>query len=249
MTCPRCGHESTAAAVECAACGVILAKATPRRAPAVADASSTDHLEPSLLERASAALLQEERADPANLAGRSLLLFMLLAWSWTYGTASVTSNAVGASWLHLIDLVFHEAGHVLFLPLGTFMTALGGSLLQLILPASLMVVFLTRHRDPFGAAVSWWWCGQNLIDLAPYIADARALRLVLLGGRTGAEVEGHDWERILMMIGWLHLDQTLGRVAHATGVVVMLTALVWAAWLLAAHWRRSRAVSVEVELP
>ncbi len=28
--------------------------------------------------------------------------------------------------------------------------------------------------------------GQNLIDLAPYINDARNLQLVLLGGRTGA---------------------------------------------------------------
>lgn len=38
--------------------------------------------------------------------------------------------------------------------------------------------------------------GQSLTDVAPYINDARALQLVLLGGRTGAEVEGHDWEAV-----------------------------------------------------
>ena len=32
--------------------------------------------------------------------------------------------------------------------------------------------------------------GENLLDLAPYIADAVALELVLLGGFTGREVEG-----------------------------------------------------------
>jgi hypothetical protein len=45
---------------------------------------------------------------------------------------------------------------------------------------------------PFGAAVAIWWAGENLIDVAPYINDARELKLVLLGGKTGAEVEGHE---------------------------------------------------------
>jgi hypothetical protein len=36
-----------------------------------------------------------------------------------------------------------------------------------------------------------------------------ALQLVLLGGQTGAEVEGHDWERILLLTGALHRDHQL----------------------------------------
>jgi hypothetical protein len=42
-----------------------------------------------------------------------------------------------------------------------------------------------------------WWTGQNLLDVAIYINEARALQLTLIGGHTAAEVEGHDWERIL----------------------------------------------------
>lgn len=248
MTCPRCGHEQTVSAAECAGCGVILAKALPPRArplPPPADgAEEEDAGESSLLDHAGRLLLREEPADSATLIGRLVLFCALLAWTWMFAAASVASNAAGSSWLHLIDLVFHEAGHVLFLPFGAFMTTLGGSLLQLIVPAVLMAVFLTRHRDPFGAAVSWWWFGQNLIDLAPYINDARNLQLVLLGGRTGAEVEGHDWERILMTLGWLHLDHTLARLAHAAGAIIMLTACVWAAFLLMAHWRRTRTVAL-----
>jgi hypothetical protein len=165
-----------------------------------------------------------------------VVLLGLAAWTWSLAGASIASNAAGQSFLHLIDLPFHEAGHVIFMPLGSFMMTLGGSLMQLIVPGALTIVFLTRHRDPFGAAVTCWWLGENLLDLAPYIADARALQLVLIGGYTGAEVEGHDWERILTTLGWLHRDQTLARLAHFTGTCIMLLACGWALTLVIRQW-------------
>jgi hypothetical protein len=51
------------------------------------------------------------------------------------------------------------------------------------------------------------------------------LQMVLLGGRTGAEVEGHDWEYILTQLGWLHLDRTLGVWTYRTGLLVMMAAI------------------------
>ena len=129
--------------------------------------------------------------------------------------------------LHLPNLVFHEAGHVLFGFFGRFLTVLGGSLFQVVFPLVFAVAFL-RQSNPFAAAVCTWWTGQNLLDVAPYIADARALQLVLLGGRTGAEVEGHDWEYILGQLGWSHLDVTIGRWTHRLGVLIMCTSIVWA---------------------
>ena len=108
------------------------------------------------------------------------------------------------------------------------MTVLGGSLLQVLIPIICAGTFLYQQHDRFAAAVCTWWAGQNLVDLAPYIADARRLRLVLIGGRTGAEVEGHDWEYLLTSLGWLHLDNTLGRAAQVAGTLVMISALAWA---------------------
>jgi hypothetical protein len=134
--------------------------------------------------------------------------------------------------LHLPNLVFHEAGHVLFGFFGRFITVFGGSLFQFVLPLLLAGAFL-RQRDPFGAAVCTWWAGQNLVDLAPYIADARALQLVLLGGKTGAEVEGHDWEYLLTTLGWLRFDRTFGLAAYRLGLLMMTGALVWGALYLA----------------
>ena len=115
---------------------------------------------------------------------------------------------------------------------GRFLTVLGGSLFQFALPLALAGVFL-KQRDQFGAVVCTWWAGQNLLDLAPYIADARALQLVLLGGKTGAEVEGHDWEYLLNELGWLRFDRTLGLGAHRLGLLMMFGALIWGAIYLA----------------
>ena len=100
------------------------------------------------------------------------------------------------------------------------------------MPLALAGAFLRQH-DPFGAAVCTWWAGQNLLDLAPYIADARALQLVLLGGRTGAEVEGHDWEYLLTELGWLRFDRTIGLGSHRLGLMIMVAALIWGSICLA----------------
>jgi hypothetical protein len=203
--------------------------------------TETTPIETTLIERTlgeaiARLLLEEETRTREWLVVRVVVLIGLVAWTWALARPSIASNAVGHSFLHLINLPFHEAGHVIFMFFGQFLMTLGGSLMQLIVPGALTIVFLTRHRDPFGAAVTCWWFGENLLDLAPYIADARALQLVLIGGYTGAEVEGHDWERILMTLGWLHRDQTLARLAHFTGTVIMLLACAWALTLVIRQW-------------
>jgi hypothetical protein len=148
--------------------------------------------------------------------------------------------AIADSFLYLVNLPFHEAGHLIFVPFGRFMFVVGGSLMQMLIPAVCAGTLLLQTRDPFGAACCLWWFGENLLDLAPYIADARSLHLVLLGGRTGAEVEGHDWEYILQSLGWLHLDRALGLAAHRLGVLVMIAGLVWAGVVLVAQWQSAK---------
>jgi hypothetical protein len=76
------------------------------------------------------------------------------------------------------------------------------------------------------------------MDVAPYINDARALDLMLLGGVTGKETDGHDWENILGMLGWLEYDHRLAQLSHNVGILVMLTSLAWGGFLLWKHYRR-----------
>ncbi len=179
----------------------------------------------------------EFAVSPLTLAGRGALLVGLALWSLSFFSIAMDGDRLAGSFMHLIHLPFHEGGHILFMPFGSFLMSLGGSLTQVLVPLACAGAFLAR-RDRFGAAVALWWTGQSLMDIAPYVADARALRLMLLGGHTGAEVEGHDWEAILGALGWLSHDVALGRAANALGVLLMLAALAWGAHVL---WRQRQA--------
>ena len=161
-------------------------------------------------------------------AGRLVLVLLLVRWTWVFLAWPMRQDVIGASFLHLISIPFHEAGHILFLPFGDLMTSLGGSLAHVLVPIVCGIAFLTTSPNPFGAAVMCWWAGQNLVDVALYIDDARTLQLVLIGGHTGAEVEGHDWEHLLIMTNSLHLDHRIANVAQFTGAAVMIGCMVWA---------------------
>jgi len=41
-------------------------------------------------------------------------------------------DTIGASFLHVVSLPFHETGHVIFSPFGDLMTSFGGSLAQVL---------------------------------------------------------------------------------------------------------------------
>ncbi len=123
----------------------------------------------------------------------------MIVWGGTLIFSSIASNAAGDSLLHLVNLPFREAGHVFFRPFGQFMTSLGGSMGQLLMPLICLLTLLLKTRDPFGAAVCGWWFGENLLDMAPYIGDARAGQLPLIGGNFGhsSPYGFHDWEYLL----------------------------------------------------
>lgn len=245
MICPKCGHQQHEKHLECERCGVIFAKIPATVAMELPQNGNREELPTppqrehlSLLSRMNTLLLHVKPAESMlTLTGRSLIYLLLLGWGLRLMTSSIDSNYVGESFLHLVNLPFHEAGHVLFAPFGRFVQVLGGTLCQLLVPGVIMAAFLVKE-NPFGAAVGLWWLGENLLDCAPYMADARAGQLMLLGGVTGSEVEDyHDWEIILGKLGWLHHDQLIARIAFGTGTLFMILALTWAGHLL---WRQYR---------
>ena len=71
---------------------------------------------------------------------RGFLLALLAVWSWRFATHPLDAAFVGESFLHLINLPFHEAGHIFFMFFGRFLMTLGGSLTQLLVPAALTIV-------------------------------------------------------------------------------------------------------------
>jgi hypothetical protein len=255
MQCPKCEAEQPEGRILCTRCGIVFAKyykyhprpgsaptAATERRPGVPGPEASEGGEasnPGLWELLFPAT---PRGGWPSLAGRALLWAVLLWWGLYLMLSSVASGAAGESFLHLVNLPFHEFGHLLFRPFGELMASLGGTLGQLLMPAICLGVLLVRTRDPFGASVALWWLGENFLDIAPYINDARAGELPLLGGNTGqsAPYGFHDWQFILGETGLLHLDQSLARLSHFTGSLVMLAALAWGGTLLWRHRRQLR---------
>jgi hypothetical protein len=174
----------------------------------------------------------DEEVNVFYFAGRVLVLVVLLFYLVRYLFTSLDMAYKVMPFMHLINLPFHEAGHIIFSPFGRFIMFLGGTLGQLLIPLICTVALLLSSGQNFGAAVCLWWFGQNFLDVAPYINDARALNLILLGGVTGKETDGHDWENILRTLGWLKYDHLLAKLAYAAGAVLMILALAWGGYLL-----------------
>ena len=142
-----------------------------------------------------------------------------------------------SSFLHGIDLAFHEAGHLIFAPFGRTLVLLGGTLLQLIIPAGLCGYFFVR-RNPFSAAFCTFWLGENFIDVSVYMADARTLQLDLVGGGE------HDWNNLFYQFGTLTENwvSAISTTTHHIGVLFMLAATVWVGLLGLPPERKSALV-------
>jgi hypothetical protein len=141
---------------------------------------------------------------------------------------------LGGSFMHGVNLIFHEFGHLFFRPFGEFMTILGGSLFQVIWPWTFLFAFLFKYRDTFAGSLMLWWSGQNFVDLSPYIADAYYRGLPLVGG--GGE-ESHDWGNLLTMTGTLESYMSFARASFFIGSTMMIAAMFWAALVLRQQWR------------
>jgi len=238
-SCPKCQADRSEDATECAGCGIIFAKYKPlsiRRsdksdAPALSESSWHVTAKQWLLET-------DTTTDSGTFYGRVVVFLGLLWWGRVFIMTPLETNYTGESFLHLINLPFHEAGHLIFSPFGRFMMVLGGSLGQVLMPMICLGTFLLKTRDPFGASVALWWTAESLMDLAPYINDARDMELMLLGGVTGKETDGHDWNNLLTMTGLLNWDHRLAHLAYNVGILLMLASFVWGGIILARHYQR-----------
>jgi len=157
----------------------------------------------------------------AAVAGRGLGLVILLVLTWQVLAQGLSlKDGAVLAFIHGIDLVFHEAGHVIFGFFGAFLAVLGGSLMQVLIPVIATAAFV-RTRQWASAAVTLFWTGQALTDVAIYAADGRARALPLL-----AEGLIHGWNYILGRLGLLQSAESIGRDIFALGALTMIASLV-----------------------
>lgn len=116
-------------------------------------------------------------------------------------------------WLDSVDLAIHETGHLVFAPFGELVTVMGGTLMQILLPA-VFVAYFARRGDAHAASVALWWVAQSLWNVSVYVGDAQAQELPLVGGGE------HDWAYLLDAFGVLRHDREIATAVRLLGAAV-----------------------------
>ncbi len=247
VKCPKCGYQRRPGddhvlAGICPACGIAYQKWLQRQKRQPAEEVGTVFTrEPRLsaLQRIKSTISEiPEAVDAFSFWGRGALFVLFFCWGWWFIFAGIDWTAIGGSFLHNVNLPFHEFGHVLFSPFGRFMSILGGSLFQVTMPLGLMLAFILKHRDNFAASLMLWWSGQNFIDVSPYIADAPYRAIPLIGG---LDESAHDWGNLLTITGDLDSAMTIARFSFGLGVLFIVLSYVWGGYILYLYRRAAAA--------
>lgn len=170
-------------------------------------------------------------------AGRSPWLRGAL---WLYLLYALTRHALDPlyrSWFAGLTLIIHEGGHLLFMPFGRTLMLLGGSLMQLFVPAFVAAYLLLRQRDWFGMTVGLSWLSFSSFELATYVGDANKGRLPLVG--MGDNLI-HDWDALLTQWHSLNQCDTWATLIRFCGGALGLGSAAFGAWLLASMYQQSR---------
>lgn len=151
----------------------------------------------------------------------------LAGWLVFYGLflLHALSDDDGYLLIDHVNLIVHEAGHLLFSWLGATLGLWGGTLLELLVPLALAAYF-AFHRQTTGAAFAAFFFFENFLYIATYMADARVqmLPLVTVGDPS---LGGHDWFQIFASLGLLPHDTLIAGWTRALGWVGMLASVAW----------------------
>jgi hypothetical protein len=121
------------------------------------------------------------------------------------------------------NLLFHEAGHPIIGLLSERLGVYGGTIGQLVFPVVLAISVWRQGQAPaFGAALIWFF--ENWLNIARYMADARAQELPLVGGGD------HDWNTIFSQWNILAHDTQIASIVKITAWGGIAGAAAWVAW-------------------
>jgi hypothetical protein len=130
--------------------------------------------------------------------------------------------------LSLVDLGFHELGHMLAMWTPKLLYFAMGSITQIAVPLALAAYFFLIKRDVVGGGLCLAWAGTSAQNVSIYVADAPYQLLPLIGGK-------HDWAFIL---GPAHLNMlasahTIAGAVKVFGLLCLMAgfaACCWTAW-------------------
>ncbi|MEX0844584.1 MAG: hypothetical protein WD022_04855 [Balneolaceae bacterium] len=116
-------------------------------------------------------------------------------------------------------LIVHEAGHTFFGIFGSrFLTVLGGTLFEILLPFSI-VVFGWYKRKRFTAQLGLLLTGFAWIESSAYAADAFARRMPLIGNLPKS---AHDFYNLFMMKGVMDHYMSIAWTMYWIGIITLI---------------------------
>lgn len=118
-----------------------------------------------------------------------------------------------------VNLLIHEAGHLLLFMFGSTISFLGGTLLQLLIPVICGLVLVQQQQDWFGGGFCSWWFGENMVNVGLYMKDAPHQALPLIGGT-------HDWAYLFSHWQLMPHAETIGQIAIAVGFIFMFGSII-----------------------
>ncbi|WP_421774503.1 hypothetical protein [Gracilimonas sp.] len=145
-----------------------------------------------------------------------------ISFSWNYPYPFFLSP-----FFFLIDnflLIVHEAGHTIFGSVaGRFLTILGGTLFEILLPFAIFAYGWYNHKRLIAqtglllTAFAW-------IESAAYAADAMDRRMPLIGNLPKSS---HDFYNLFSMKGVLTEHMTYAWIMYWIGIATLLLFFVW----------------------
>lgn len=154
---------------------------------------------------------------------RIIKIIVSILCSWYFlSYALEAKNLEKWNLIDSVNLVFHEAGHSIFMFFGEFIHVLGGSFFQIFFPLVFVIYFFIWRKDFFSASLLLFWVGQNILNVAIYMGDSIKLELPLLGGDSSI----HDWNYILSSLNILQYTDKLSGLTYNIGIMVMVIASV-----------------------
>jgi hypothetical protein len=175
-------------------------------------------------------LLDREFLAPLRESWEPVSKTARLGWLVFYGIFLLYALTDKSGYL-LIDYVFvpiHEGGHLLFSYFGHTLMVAGGTLLQLGVSLMLAIYFALQRRAT-GVAFCSFFFFENFLNVATYMADARAQELPLVTVGDPDFVE-HDWFTLFSQMGVLEHDTQIAAVVRAIGWLGMIAVVVWLWW-------------------
>jgi hypothetical protein len=146
-------------------------------------------------------------------------------WLFVYGLFLIHAwrDTSGFLFPDFVNLMIHEAGHVVFSWAGETLHILGGTLGELSAPLACAVAFFLQ-RQFYGFAFSVFWFFENFLYIGTYMSDARTSALPLVNS------DESDWTILFTQWNVLVYDQKIGYFFRVIGWVGMLAVVCWLAY-------------------